>query len=288
MTDQPSPILSLRKGQKHFLKLTGQFRTVALVARRQWGKTTVFAAIALKKMMKKKGHTVIFGSAKLNLSREIVRKEAGILQSAIMGLQLQAEGARAKLQILDADKDKVPDVLTSDDFADLFEAQRLEFRLYHSRSIYSRTKVVALRPDTVGETGDLMCDEIGRVPQWAETWEAINPIIQADPSFICTLATTPPPDDAHLSFAQLAPPAGMTFEVKPEGNIYETELGFTVLRVDAFDAFADGVPMYDMKTGAPMSPAEHRKKDPDKQAWDRNFGCLFILGGAAACGLMHK
>lgn len=278
-------LLTTRAGQRHFMRLVEKHRVLAFLARRQYGKTTTFAKIALKKMMKQRDHTVIFGSAKLGLSREIVRAEARILQVAIS--EALAQAAQSAVKVVDASTGKAPDALTADDFAELFEAQRLEFRYYHGRGTYSRTKVVALRPDTVGETGDLMCDEIGRVANWREVWEAVSPIIASNPAFRCTLATTIPPDDAHYSWDMLVPPAGTVFETCGQGNVYESEMGITVLRVDAFDAYADGVPLYNMKTGAAETPAENRAAESDKDAWDRNYGLKFLMGGASACGLIQ-
>ena len=279
-------ILQMRQGQRNFLRLVDEYRLLAFLARRQYGKTTTFAKIALKKMMKTKRHTVIFGSAKINLSREIVRAEAFIIQTAI---QEAIQGASAEaLRIFDATTGKAPDKqLTPDDFAELFEAQRLEFRYYHDRTNYSRTKVVALTPDAVGETGDLMCDEIGRVRNWREVWEAVSPIIASNPAFRLTLATTIPPDDTHFSYEQLVPPVGTEFTPNAAGNLYESEMGLMVLRVDAWDAFEDGVPVYDMKTGEPLDPDESRRREHDKDAWDRNYGLRFIVGGSSACGLMQ-
>lgn len=146
--------------------------------------------------------------------------------------------------------------------------------------------VVALRPDTVGETGDLMCDEVGRIGNWKDVWEAVEPIIASNPLFRILLLTTPPPDDAHYSFEQLAPPPGTTFEVSPSGNVYESVRGVTCLRVDARDAYADGVALYDARTTEPVTPEESRRRAFDKDAWDRNYGCLFITGGTAAVGLV--
>lgn len=277
------PVIQMRPGQRRCFQLVDTHRLLAFVARRQYGKTTTFANIALKKMMRTPGHTVIFGSAKLNLSREIVRKEAEVIEKGIAEAITRLEVGR--LVVADAIDGRTPDHLTHDDFADMFEAQRLEFRFFHSRTIYSRTKVVALRPDTVGETGDLMCDEIGRIQNWREVWEAVEPIVSSNPDFRLLLSTTPPPDDAHYSFSQLAPPPGTEFEVRPEGNVYESDMGVTVLRLDAYDAYAGGVPVYSLRTGQPMSPEEHRAAAHDKDAWDRNYGCLFISGGSAAISL---
>lgn len=277
--------LQLRPAQRHFHRFVDAHRISAFLARRQYGKTTTVAGLALKKMMRQRGHTVIFGSAKLSLSREIVRKEAQIMQQAIGGLR----DAQAQLRLVDAGTGReLPRDLDADKFAEMFEAQRFEFRFYHSRnaSDYSRTKVVALLPDTVGETGDLMLDEVGRVRNFREVWEAVKPIIASNPAFRCTLTTTPPPDDTHYSFELLAPPLGVNFEANPDGNTYVSELGVHVLRVDAFDAYAGGVPLYDDTTGEAITPEEHRRRDHDKEAWDRNYGVKFLVGGSAACGLL--
>lgn len=282
-----SSVVKMRTAQRRFMRMVDQHRLLGFLARRQYGKTTTFAQVALKKMMKTKDHTVIFGSAKLNLSREIVRKEAGIMQKAIERLARDAAEAKGMVTVVDAMTGKAPDHLSADDFAGIFEAQRLEFRYYHSRSSYSRTKVVALLPDTVGETGDLMADEVGRVKNWREVWEAIEPIVQSNPEFRLLLSTTPPPDDSHFSFDMLSWPVGTEFTPNAEGNVYRSEMGVMVLRVDAWDAYADGIPVYDLEDGQPLAPDEHRRRAYDKDAWDRNYGVKFILGGAAACGLMQ-
>ena len=179
-------MITLRRGQKRFIQLTSTHRLICFLARRQYGKTTLFAALAVLKMLQRRDHTIIFGSAKLNLSREIVRKEAAIIQAAIAS----ASAPASPLLVYDAATNRAPDkTLSPDDFAELFEAQRLEFRIYHTRTSYSRTKVIALRPDAVGETGDLMCDEIGRINNWQDVWEAVEPIVAPAPA-------DPPPDAA--------------------------------------------------------------------------------------------
>ena len=282
-----SPVVAMRSGQRRLFRLVEQYRLLGFIARRQYGKTTTCANIALMKMMRHPNHTVIFGSAKLNLSREIVRKEAAVIERAISEAMRRLENADGEFRLADDKTGRdIKGGLTHDDFADLFEHSRLEFRYYHSRSSYSRTKVVALRPDTVGETGDLMCDEVGRIGNWKDVWEAVEPIVASNPSFRILLLTTPPPDDAHYSFEQLSPPPGMKFPVSPSGNVYESVKGVTCLRVDAWDAAADGVELYDTKTSLPVSPEESRRRAFDKDAWDRNYGCLFITGGSAAVGLI--
>lgn len=278
--------MKLRSGQLEFMRGVQRHRIAGLLARRQFGKTTLAGQIALLKMMQTKGHTVIFGSVKVDLGREIVRKEADAMQKAFALIAEQAKAQKGLLSVADADKDKVLHGLTADDFAELYEASRLEFRYYHSKTVYSRTKVVALTPAAVGETGDLILDEVGRVRNFRDVYEAVSPIIASNPNFRCIFTTTPPPDDSHYSFDLLAPPIGADLPVNPLGNWYQSELGVHVLRITAYDAYADGVPLYDDDTGKPISPQEAFAAAHDKDAWRRNYGCEFTIGGTAACNLL--
>ena len=266
-------------GQRAFELDVVRRRVCALVARRQYGKTTIAARIALKKMMKQKNHTVLFGSVKIDLGREMIRIEAQQVQDAFALL------ANERLKAVDP-TGKPLEGLTADDFADLYEALRLEFRYYHSQSSYSRTKVIALTPEAVGETGDLIVDEFERVKRGAEVWEAIEPFVSRSPDYRCIFTLTPPTDDRHISWTMFAPPLGQDLPVMPEGDTYESEYGFFVRRVTAFDAFADGLPFYDLKTGDEITPDEARRRARDKEAWDRNYGCKFTTGGSAAIDLM--
>lgn len=283
------PKFKVRSGQREFERGVELHRICGLLARRQYGKTTIASRIALKKMMKRAGHTVIFGSVKLDLGREIVRKEADAMQRAFSLLAAQAAAAETKLEAIEISPtgERVATGLNMDDWADIYEHSRLEFRLFHDRTTYSRTKVVALTPDAVGETGDLILDEVGRAKRFREVIEAMLPIIASNPEFRAIYTTTPPPDDAHPSFELLAPPLDAALPVNPKGNWYRSELGVWVLRISAFDAYADGVPLYDDDTGDAISPEESRRRASDKDAWDRNYGTVFVLGGTAAVGLQQ-
>lgn len=284
MTDAPHRAFKVRAGQLEFERGINDHRIAGFLTRRQYGKTTEAARIALKKMMRTPGHTVVFGSVKLDLGREITRKESEAMQKAFSVIAQQAAAAKAQLDVVD-DRGRSVAQVHMDDWADLYESSKLEFRLYHSRTIYSRTKVVALTPEAVGETGDLILDEVGRVKKFREVWEAVKPIISSNPAFRCILTTTPPPDDTHYSFELLAPPLDAELPVNPKGNWYQSELGVWVLRVTAWDAYADGVMLYDDDTGAPITPDESRRRDHDKDAWDRNYGVKFVFGGTSACGI---
>lgn len=271
-----------RAGQKAFERDVREHRVCGLLARRRYGKTTIAARIALFKMMKTAGHTVVFGSVKVDLGRDMVREESRQLQQAFASL-----AETSQITLADRDGRELPATLSADDFAELYEATRLEFRLWHSHAVYSRTLIVALTPDAVGLGGDLILDEVGRAKRFQEVLEAVMPIIQDQPSYRAIYTTTPPPDDTHPSFALLAPPIDAELPVRPEGNTYRSELGVFVRRVTVHDAAADGIPLYDEDTGAPITPAESRRIAYDKDAWDRNYGCLFVLGGTSVCGLLE-
>src|SRR5579884_2467289 len=223
----------VRAGQREFERGVQQHRVSGLLARRQYGKTTIASRIAMRKMMKIPGHTVVFGSVKIDLGREIVRKEADALQKTFSMLAADANKGKAVLQAVD-DQGKNVAAVNLDDWTELYEQSRLEFRLFHDRTVYSRTKVVALTPEAVGETGDLILDEVGRVRRFGEVLEAMLPIISSNPEFRAIFTTTPPPDDTHPSYDLLAPPIGIDLPVNPKGNWYRSEMGVWVLRITVY------------------------------------------------------
>ena len=145
--------------------------------------------------------------------------------------------------------------------------------------------VVAPNPDTaVGWTGHVILDEVGRMPDFRELFEAMEPIVSSGQNFRVRLATTPPPDDGHYSYELLAPPPELdgNFPVNPRGNWYTSRQGILVHRVDAWDCAAAGVPLYDLQSREPLTPDEHRARSVDKLAWDRNYGIRFVKGGTSA------
>jgi hypothetical protein len=275
----------VRAGQQEFERGVQKHRIAGLLARRQYGKTTIASRIAMRKMMKVPGHTVVFGSVKIDLGREIVRKEGAALRDGFAMLMEDAKQAKTILQAVD-ERGKNVTAVNVDDWTELYEQSRLEFRLFHDRNTYSRTKVVALTPESVGETGDLILDEVGRVRRFGEVMEAMLPIISSNPEFRAIFTTTPPPDDTHPSFELLAPPIGADLPVNPKGNWYRSEMGVWVLRITVYDAYADDVTLFDDDTGKPISPEESRRQAGDKDAWDRNYACKFLIGGTGACNLL--
>lgn len=255
---------------------------MAELIRRQGGKSYGLATTALDWMMESLCN-VIFASAALRLGQENILKEAEIWRDVMLKLRAGIEEQGKKVWT-SADDDK-GHLLDIDAIADLFEHQKLETKLWHSNSSYSRSLVVAPNPDTaVGWTGNVILDEVGRMPEFRDVYEAMEPIISSSKNYKIRMATTPPPDDAHYSYELLAPPSELdgSFPVNPKGNWYESRKGILVHRVDAWDCHAGGLPLYDLKTRAALTPEEHRAASVDKQAWDRNYGIAFIKGGASA------
>lgn len=274
--------------------------------RRQFGKTTTFAGIALKKMMQRPGRLVTFASASLNVGKELIYKQENLLSSGISELRtaqaqggvqqdskalhaamgtFQDEARKAGLELTLADrvKDKSYAEIDVDGIADLFERSRLEMRLRHSQTVYSRTQIIAPNPATArGFSGDVLIDEIGFIPDFAEVWEAMEPIASRDPTFRVLMASTPPDDEGHLCYSIGKPPEGTVFEPDANGHWYRSEAGVLCLRVDVWDGEKAGVKLYDLDTKEPITPEEHRARSLNKDGWDRNYALKRIPGGLVA------
>jgi hypothetical protein len=261
--------------------------------RRQAHKTTTLAKKALKVMMKQPNRLVTYCSASLLVGREMILREGQIVESAREKLLKDAQVFRDNLadwkKEVDQSKLKLEtsgDGLNLDDFADLFEKQRLEFRVWHSQTTYSRTLLVAPNPATaVGYSGYVFIDETGRIDDLKDLLEAMEPILSSNPDFRLLTAGTPPPDDAHYYYELSVPPEGTTFTPCAEGHWYESQAGIMTHRVDAYDAELAGLKSYSLKTREEITPAQHRAEALDRDAWDRNYGLIFKVGGIAALSL---
>lgn len=247
--------------------------------RRRAGKSHKMASKSLRQMMERANILNIFMSASIPLGEEFIRKEYEVWQSVLSKFRAACQ---AKGRMLESSVDG----LDADAFCDVFEHGKLETKIWHDRTTYSRSKVIAPNPGTaVGYGGNLYIDEGTRVPNFMDVLEAVMPFIDDNPDFRCVMAGTPPPDDKHYSWELTAPPPGTEFPVNPRGNWYVSEHGILVHRVDAYDAYAGGHPIYDSKTKEPLSPDEHRRRYFDKTAWDRNYGLKYLTGGQAAVSL---
>jgi hypothetical protein len=279
-------------------------RMFALLWERQSGKSTTFSDMALYEMIRHVNRTVIYASASLLLgteivlkqtqradtARQLVEKEAGILQSAADRYKQALTGTgenKLLFQTADSIDNKILPALSADDFAELFENQRLEFRVYHDRTRYSRTKVIAPNIATARSwSGTVILDEIAFIRNLKELITALLPVISTQQQFKLIYGTTPPEfDDTHYSFELLAPPAGTIFKPNAAGNWYESETGVRVHRADAYDTYLAGKKIYDLKTGHEITPDDAFKKAPNKDGHKIAHFLMWMLGGTAACDL---
>jgi hypothetical protein len=174
-------------------------------------------------------------------------------------------------------------------FAELFSQQRLEFRVYHSITSYSRTKVIAPNIATARSwSGTVLLDEVAFIRNLRELMTALLPVISTDKQFKLILGTTPPEfDDTHYSFELLAPPPEIKFHPSAEGNWYTSESGVRVHRADAFDTALAGKKIFDLKTGVEISPVEAFNRAPNKDGHRIAHWLTWMLGGSAACDLLR-
>lgn len=271
-----SPAIQLRPYQRAVFR--HEAGLLAWIWRRQCGKSHGLGAVGLDWMMEAVCDVLYF-SAAVALGQENIRKEAALWREGTAALRDAAEAAEFKLETN-------ADDLDLDATCELFEANKLETKLWHSRSRCSRSIVRAPNPSTaVGWTGHVILDEVGRMPNFADMWESVEPIVSSDARFRVRMATTPPPDDSHYSYELLAPETD-EFPVNPAGSFYTSMGGILVHRLDAWDANAAGIPLYDLQSRQAITPEESRAAAIDKTAWDRNYGCKFIRGGAAALSLI--
>lgn len=271
------PLIKLRAYQSEVF--WNELRMLFLLWRRQDGKSFTLASKALHRMMTRKNHLCVFCSASITLGSEFIRKEADVWQQVMNIYRERARTANLKLTTN-------ADGLDLDAICDLFEHEKLETKIWHDNTTFSRSRVVAPNPATaVGWTGDVFMDEVGRMPELKEVLEALLPILESNPEFLLRMATTPPPDDTHYSFELFQPPVGTDFDANPKGNYYDSPSGILVHRHDAWDAQLAGVKLHHPRDKTIVTPEEHRALSFDKIGWDRNYALHFIHGGVGAISI---
>lgn len=270
-------------------------RVLGLFWARQCRKSTTLGDIAFDEMSRTPGRRVIAASASLLMGTElavktvsaaeqaiIIHREAAALQQAL--IQSSAQNPK-NLQMIacDAQSGKSFDSLSADQFAELYQAGRLEMRLYHDRSTYSRLQIIAPNPATArGWSGTVLRDEVGYVTKEAELQEATKPIIDTDPSFRMIYASNLPFDDRHPWFEMTLPAdPGLTFPPNPNGHLYRSQTNLRIHRVSIADAYAAGHVLYDDDAN-PMTLERAAKLATDKGAWRRSYELIHEYGGSAA------
>lgn len=149
-------------------------------------------------------------------------------------------------------------VLESEDLsADLsYSNMRMESRITAGSRV-GRIKVLAANPRTArGFSGDLILDEFAFHEDSTAIWEASEPILSANPEFLCRIAST-----GNGKY-------NMFYRMVSSG-------AFPISRVSRTDAWRAGVRIYDPISRAPISPDEARARALDKRAYDQNYELSF-------------
>lgn len=257
-----------------------KWRMMFWLWRRQAGKSFTLANWAIRRMMERENHLVTMVSASVNLGGELLLKEAQVWRTVLAAYKTKCELKTS------ADDDR-GELLDIDAIADLFEHNKLEARIYHSDTSFSRTRVIAPNPDTaVGWTGDILIDECGRIPNFKDVYEAILPIMDSNPDFCLIAATTPPPDEKHYSYEMFLPPEQEWIH-NPKGNWYLSPSGIMAHRLDAWDGELAGAKYFHPHSQKReiITADMHRTLAFDKVAWDRNHAVKFIADTTAAVRL---
>ena len=274
------PLISFTPFQSEAFWGADEIGFVLWLWRRQAGKTTGLSALALRRMMEKAWRLVTYASASIAVGGEMLIREAQLWRQAI---DKWRRLATERGQLLET----TADAADFDGFCEMFEHGKVEARLYHDKTAYSRTRLIAPNPATArGYSGFVMIDEIGFIRALKDLWEAMEPIASRDPDFRVVMCTTPPDDDGHFSYELAVPPEGSDFSTPdPRGHWYDSQANVRVHRVDVWDAAAAGVKMYDLRTRKEITPEQSRAQAIDRDAWDRNYALAFTHGGTSAVSL---
>ena len=153
-----------------------------------------------------------------------------------------------------------------------YDNMRMEIRItkkIKKREYVGRIKVLAANPRTArGFTGDLILDEFAFHEDSHAIWGAAEPILTANPEFLCRIASTG--NGRHNLFYRMVSGGGTD-----DGRIFDSPAGYAVSRLTRTEAHKLGVKVYDPRTRKPILPEEARQKALDKRAYDQNYECKF-------------
>lgn len=137
------------------------------------------------------------------------------------------------------------------------ELMRFEVRLEIGGKL-GRIIVLAANPRTArGFSGDLILDEFAFHQDSAAIWEAAEPIISANPEFICRISST---GNGRRN---------MFYQLIAEGRI-------PYYRLRRSEAWKRGeLRIFSIIDGKEITPDEARAQASDKRAYDQNYECEF-------------
>jgi hypothetical protein len=270
------PLIRMMLFQEEAFWKVEDLRRFILLWRRQSGKTTLFAYLALMLMLQAPGVLVTYGSVSLKTGTELILRVAAVWRDVVNKFRTMLAGQK----LVETNFDNISD----EEFDEMFQAGRCEVKVWHNENEFSRTILIAANVNTArGFSGTVLLDEIQSIHELKIFLAEVREIASRNPAFRILMAMTIPPDDAHYSCELIAPPNGADFSTpNPRGHWYRSKAGMMVHRVDIDDAYAAGLTPYDEETGDPITPAQARERSIDKDGFDRNQKLLVIPSGACA------
>lgn len=222
-------------------------KTMIIHWSRQIGKSHTLAAWAVNRLLQCPGRLVTVLSNSRDNGAEFVIKAEEVCRK--LGQAIELIEIESNADELNANSDLSEDLK--------YAAMRFEVKITVGGKV-GRIKVLAANPRTArGFSGDLIMDEFAFHENSSAIWEAAEPIISANPDFLCRIASTG--NGKRNMFYQLI----------SEGNI-------PYYRVRRSDAWKTGeMKIYSIVSGREITPDEARAQASDKAAYDQNYECEF-------------
>jgi phage FluMu gp28-like protein len=239
----PKSIIVFRDYQKTIF-LDRSTGLVVIHWSRQIGKSFTLAAWAVDRLLTRPGRLVTVLSNSKDNGAEFAIKAAEICRKLDQAFEM-----------VDGDETVSNETRFRESSVE-YEAMRFEIRITVDGQV-GRIKILAANPRTArGFSGDLILDEFAFHEDSRAIWEAAEPILSANPDFLCRVASTG--NGKHNMFYDMA-----------------TSGDYVVSRVTRSNAYRMGVKIYDIRTREPITPEEARKRARDKRAYDQNYECKF-------------
>lgn len=227
--------------------LDHETKTMLIHWSRQIGKSFTLAAWAVDRLLRYPGRLVTVLSNSRDNGAEFVVKANDCCRA--LGEAIEAVEVESNQDELNARTDLSEDLK--------YASMRFEVKITVNGRV-GRIKVLAANPRTArGFSGDLILDEFAFHEDSAAIWEAAEPIISANPDFLCRIAST---GNGRRN---------MFYQMISEGNI-------PYCRVRRSGAHATGdLHIFSIISGKEITPEEARRQASDKRAYDQNYECAF-------------
>ena len=220
-------------------------KTLILHWSRQIGKSFILANWAIMRLVLFPGRLVTVLSNSKDNGAEFAIKCREVCEKLYEAAQIDA------YEFEDLSPD--PKGLSADE---VYEAMNYEVRV-RVKGKWGRIKVLAANPRTArGFSGDLVLDEFAFHEDGAAIWEAAEPIISANPDYLCRISSTG--NGRRNMFYQLISEGRMKYHKMPRSEAHRL-----------------GLKIFSAVTGREITPAQAREEASDKAAYDQNYECAF-------------